>query len=225
MTTGLDVPARWTFRSPNVAEHFDAHVREQLPWYELATSAIAFLARHYIQPGSLVYDLGCATGNVGRAIAATLEERRAELVAIDESEDMLERYEAPGRIELAAIERYEYARHSLAISLLATQFTPPGARAELLDRLVNAALPGGAVILLEKWLPELADPDAETALYRLTLDAKLRAGATPEEIVAKELSLVGAQRPLDPRLLERHPRSTTFFRFGHFAGVVLPARS
>ena len=31
------VPENWTFESKEVADHFDEHVREQLPWYDLAT--------------------------------------------------------------------------------------------------------------------------------------------------------------------------------------------
>ncbi|WP_321900045.1 hypothetical protein, partial [Paraburkholderia heleia] len=46
-----------------------AHVHEQLPWYDLATETVVHFARHYIPNGGRVYDIGCATGNVGRARA------------------------------------------------------------------------------------------------------------------------------------------------------------
>jgi hypothetical protein len=56
-----------------------------------------------------------------------------------------------------------------------------------------------------------------TAAYRLTLAAKYEAGATPDEITRKELSLAGFQRPMDPAELEGF---TPVFRFGDFAGGI-----
>jgi tRNA (cmo5U34)-methyltransferase len=50
----------------------------------------------------------------------------------------------------------------------------------------------------------------------LTLAGKVAAGVPAEEIVAKELSLGGVQRPLDPR--ELGPGFIEWFRFGDFAG-------
>ena len=44
----MDIPTNWTFETSGVAQGFDRHVREQLPWYDLATNAILHVARHYI---------------------------------------------------------------------------------------------------------------------------------------------------------------------------------
>lgn len=226
MSERLAIPKYWSFQAADVARTFDVHVREQLPWYDLATAAIAFLARYYIQFDTRVYDLGCATGNVGRAIASTLTDRCASLTAIDNSAEMLEQYSAPGIATLGDIETYEYEPYSLAVSFLTIQFVPVSRRAALLERLLSRALPGGVLIILERWLSGAgADADADAALYRLTLDAKLRAGASAEEIMTKELSLVGVQRPLDPTLLQsQRYRVTEVFRFGHFASYILTIR-
>ena len=62
----------WTFQG--FAPEFDAHVREQLPWYGMATESVALIARHYIPRRGLIYDLGASTGNVGRALSPTLAE-------------------------------------------------------------------------------------------------------------------------------------------------------
>ena len=42
----MDIPTNWTFETSGVAKGFDRHVREQLPWYDLATNAILHVARH-----------------------------------------------------------------------------------------------------------------------------------------------------------------------------------
>ena len=44
----------WTFHG--FAKVFDGHVREQLPWYELASAAMGLIARQYIPKGGKVYD-------------------------------------------------------------------------------------------------------------------------------------------------------------------------
>ncbi|WP_425088595.1 hypothetical protein [Stappia sp.] len=75
---------------------FEAHVREQLPWYELASDAAALVAKHDIPKGGLVYDIGCSTGKVGRSLAGVLEERQARLIALDECADVVRAYQAPG---------------------------------------------------------------------------------------------------------------------------------
>lgn len=82
MSQGRD----WTFHG--FAGEFDGHVREQLPWYELASAAMGLIARQYIPKEGKVYDLGASTGNVGRVLAPTLEARCARLTALDECPDI-----------------------------------------------------------------------------------------------------------------------------------------
>ena len=96
----------WTFHG--FAGEFDGHVREQLPWYELASAAMGLIARQYIPKDGKVYDLGASTGNVGRVLAPTLEARCARLTALDECPDMVEAYNAPGRALRADITRFGY---------------------------------------------------------------------------------------------------------------------
>ena len=58
-----------------------------------------------------------------------------------------------------------------------------------------------------------------TAFSRLTLQQKLAVGATPDDILRKELSLAGYQRPLDPRMMPDTAR--TFFQVGEFVGWII----
>jgi tRNA (cmo5U34)-methyltransferase len=214
----MNIPPNWTFKNQHIANNFDQHVREQLPWYDLATHATAYLARHYIQDNTNVYDLGCSTGNIGQSINQTLKERNATLIPIDNSQEMLTLYNGPGTPQNQRIQDHQYQPYSLAIAFLALQFIPPHERPKLLRTLRQNILPGGALIIVDKFQPATNDSDAELATYRLTLDAKLRAGATPDQIIQKELSLTGTQRPLHQN--EINP-ATPYFRFGHFAGYVL----
>ena len=214
---GFGIPRNWTFEDQAVAAGFERHVREQLPWYCLATGAVAHVARHYIPTGGLVYDLGAATGNIGRALAPTLVARGAHLIAVEPSEEMAALYTGPGQLLVERAERVEFQPFDVAVAFLTLMFVAPAERAGLLDRLRDAAKPGGAIIIFDKCEAEWGY--VGTVLWRLALAGKLAAGVDAAEIVAKELSLSGVQRPLPRNLLPSN--AVEFFRFGEFAGWVI----
>ena len=105
----LSIPSDWTFRTPAVAAAFDAHVRESLPWYDFVTGAVAHFARAYIPKGGYVIDVGASTGNIGRALAPTLDQRNAYLLPIDNSEDMAKIYAGPGQMVVADAVSFNFA--------------------------------------------------------------------------------------------------------------------
>lgn len=168
MSQGKD----WTFHG--FAGEFDGHVREQLPWYELASAAMGLIARQYIPKDGKVYDLGASTGNVGRVLASTLEACSTRLTAIDECTDMVEAYNAPGRPLRADMTRFGYKPFDVAVEFLAVP-----ARRKLLARLRQQLRPGGAIIVFDKAVPPGGYP--ATVLARLTWTSKLDQGVEPGE--------------------------------------------
>lgn len=213
-------PGDWTFRNANIAQDFDAHVREQLPWYDLATGAVAHIARHYIPEGGLVYDIGASTGNIGKALSDTLERRKARFIAIEQSKDMVARYDGPGTIVEADATDYDFERYDVAIAFLVLMFMVPGERGRFLKELTKRLKPGGALILFDKI--EGRGGYLSTVLHRLTMAGKLAQGARPDDILAKELALIGVQRPLPMRFMDYAvPGAVEVFRFGEFAGWVI----
>lgn len=213
----FDIPREWTFRSKGVAEGFDSHVREQLPWYQLATGIVAEIARAYVPLEGKVVDVGASTGNVGRALAPMLTARRATLHAIDSAPDMQNVYDAPGTFEVCDATRFNFAsaRADLVVCFLSLMFVAVKDRKALIYKMRTAVEPGGAVIVFDKMVPRPGY--AGTVAYRLTLAAKQEAGASPAEIVAKELSISGVQRPMSDDELSGF---LEVFRFGDFAGWV-----
>ncbi len=217
----LKIPGDWTFRTPAVASAFDAHVRESLPWYDFVTGAVAHFARAYIPDGGYVIDVGASTGNIARALAATLDQRRAYLIAIDNSPDMVKLFDGGTtrcNIQLANAVSFDFAgqtRPDLIVCFLSLMFVAVADRAALIERMKSALDPGGALIVVDKMIPRPGY--VGTVAYRLTLAAKHEAGAKPDEIIAKELSISGVQRPISESEL---PGFVEFFRFGDFAGFV-----
>ncbi|MET1062467.1 MAG: hypothetical protein ABWX71_06190 [Aeromicrobium sp.] len=203
-----------------MAAEFDQHVREQLPWYDLVTSAVAQIARHYVPPNGLVYDIGASQGNIGRALRAILDERGALLRAIEPSAEMCDQYQGPGTLECVAAQDYDFDPFDFGVAMLALMFVPAAEVPALLARVTANIRPGGALVVVERTLPPAGYMSIVTS--RLTLAAKAAAGAPADQIIAKELSLAGVQRPVDPALLARFG-AVEWFRFGDFAGYVIEA--
>lgn len=182
------------------------------------TGAVAHFARAYIPNGGYVIDVGASTGNVGRALARTLEQRRAYLLPIDNSKDMAKIYAGPGQMVVADAVSFNFAettRPDLIVCFLSLMFVAVADRARLIEKMKDALDPGGALIVVDKMVPRPGY--VGTVAYRLTLAAKHEAGASAEEIIAKELSISGVQRPMSESEL---PGFVEFFRFGDFAGFV-----
>jgi tRNA (cmo5U34)-methyltransferase len=219
MKSSLEIPRHWTFRSREVAEHFDEHVRDSLPWYELATNAVAHFGRHYIPNDGRVYDIGASTGNIGRALRDTLRQRQARFTAIEESLEMAERYQGPPDLVVADAVGFEFEPFDFAVCFLVLMFLPVETRGQFLRRLQALTKPSGALVIVDK--VQMPAGYLGTAFSRLTLQQKLAVGAEPEAILRKELSLAGYQRPLDPRMMPDSARA--FFQVGEFTGWILEA--
>lgn len=213
----MDIPAEWTFKSASVAEGFDHHVREQLPWYDLASGATAHIARHYIQDRGLVYDVGASTGNFGRLLESTCKARNARLIAIDSSENMIDRYSAFGEPVVSDALDFDYETFDVCIMFLVLMFIPIRHRHELMRKVAQKIGKGGALIVVDKVIP--MHGWAGTIMRRLTLAGKVATSTPSEDIIAKELSLAGYQRPVDETQISFLPGyAGSFFRFGEFAG-------
>lgn len=214
-TQSFNVPQHWTFENEDVALAFNQHVREQLPWYDLSREAIGLIARHYITPKSQVYDIGASTGNISLILKPALEERQAKLMGIEPSKAMCEQYKGYGEVVNISAEEFTYEPFSLAVLHLTLQFIAPPSRKKLLETLQNRVQLGGAIIVVDKFCS--GGGYFSMVANRMTLNAKMQAGASPEQILKKELSLGGVQRPLDHKdFLDWHP----YFRFGDFCGYV-----
>jgi len=209
----MDIPRDWTFKTTEVANGFDQHVREQLPWYELMTGAVAHIARHYIPDGGTVYDLGCSTGNIGNAIRDTLDARKATIIPVDNAESMRSLYVGPGEFTSGDLAEIDIVEFDVAISFLCLMFLSKPARAGLLNKLRDKCRPGGVIIIVDKM--ESTGGYIGSAINRLTLAGKLASGVTPDQILAKEMSLCGIQRPL---AMDEIGDAVEVFRFGEFAG-------
>ncbi len=213
----------WTFQNANVAENFDKHVKEQLPWYELATDIVTHVGRHYLGENGLMYDIGASTGNVTRALESEIVGRNVEAVSIDNSEAMRTMWRGVsgngGGFCVADAVNYSYEPYDFTACFLVLMFLTPERQRLLVDKLVKKIKEGGALLIFDK--TEAVEGYVGTVMHRLTMAGKLKTGTSADDIIKKEMSLAGVQRPIVPsKLLTRH-NAVEIFRFGEFAGWII----
>ena len=212
----MEIPTDWTFKTADVADGFDQHVREQLPWYDLMSGAVAHIARHYIPDGGTVYDLGCSTGNIGKLLADTVAARNVNFIPVDNAESMRSLYEGPGEFTVADVATMKLEDFDVGIAFLFLMFVARATRSMLVARPGSQCPKGGAVSVVDKM--QSAGGYLGSVMNRLTLAGKAAAGVPAAEIIKKELSLAGIQRPLEPAEL---PDAIKVFQFGEFSGWVM----
>jgi tRNA (cmo5U34)-methyltransferase len=98
-------------------------------------------------------------------------------------------------------------------------FLPPMQQRPLFERLYSRLNPGGALVIFDR--TATFDGYLGTVMNRLTLAGKVATGVPADDIVRKELSLNGAQRPINPDFMLFYQYGVKeVFRFGDFAGWV-----
>ncbi|MDY0191300.1 MAG: carboxy-S-adenosyl-L-methionine synthase CmoA [Desulfuromonas sp.] len=187
---------------------FDDMITRSVPLYRESVKRQAQLAAHYYQPDSCVYDLGCSHGNFGVQLLQEMGTTPFNMQAIDSSAPMLEQYQqrlqqvsTPHNISLnlATIEDYPLTNASVVVINLTLQFLALGARDQLIQRIYDALLPGGILLLSEKVIHADAELCAlqQDWYYRL----KKENGYSQLEISQKRDAL---ENVLIPETIEQH---------------------
>jgi tRNA (cmo5U34)-methyltransferase len=190
--------AGWSFAG-EVPARFDAHVRRSVPFYDEGHGLVAELSDWFVGEGSVIYDLGCATGRLSRLLAERHQSKRPRVLAVDADAGMLERTRdtcaGVAGVETipADITGLELVSCDLVVAYYTLQFVPLRRRRQVLDRIHAALHPGGALVLFEKVrAPDARFQDIATGLYT---ELKLRRGFSGAEIVNKARSLKGVLQP------------------------------
>jgi len=184
-----------------VAEVFPDMINRSVPGYSVIVSNIGRLAAQFVQSGTHIYDLGCSLGAATIAIKQQCKAENVQIIGIDNSAAMVERCQAhvnaykghsPVCIEHADIINYEYTKCSVISANFTLQFIDPEARLPLLQRLYDALVPGGILILSEKVTHESVQ--ADQVLTDLHHEFKRDNGYSELEISQKRAALENVMR-------------------------------
>lgn len=158
----IEKPADFRF-GKNVAGVFDDMVSRSVPFYTEIQQMMAMLAADYARKGSVIYDLGCSTGNSLLSMNSSVN-NEIPFIGIDDSLEMLD--ECAAKLQAAKISR-KYELHcvdlsknlkienaSVVVMCLTLQFVRPVYREQLIQNIYEGINPGGVLILVEKILAE-----------------------------------------------------------------------
>jgi tRNA (cmo5U34)-methyltransferase len=195
-------PGGWEF-TPEVTAGFDAHIAASVPHYHSVQEQVADLAAWFAPRRSVVADLGAATGTTAALIARRYPRRRLQFWLYDRSETMLAAAaaklgplcEVAPRLRAGTIEvlPLDHPPAGLTLCLWTLQFLRPDDREQVLAKARAGAAADGALVVAEKL--RLRHPLWAEIGISATNDQKSAAGASPDEICAKERSLRGVLIP------------------------------
>jgi tRNA (cmo5U34)-methyltransferase len=178
------------------AKDFDSHIGRSIPGYQELVRTCVRLSRRFVQSGTTVVDVGCSTGHLLTAISEYNRGARSDVayVGLDSVSDFdvhWERWKNVNvKFEICDARFYPgFKNISLACSLFTIQFVPPRDKLQLLQRIYDGLVEGGALMIAEKTLADTSRlQDAMTFPY---YDYKLDQGFSEKELLDKERSLRG----------------------------------
>lgn len=142
-----------------VACVFDDMIRRSVPGYEDVIAREAQMAANHYIPGSLIYDLGCSTGNLEAALAIEPRLRNAGVIAADNAPAMLKAFAARNfpvaegpRIHPLCMDISDISIKNASVVVInyTIQFIKPSVRESLLTRIWKGLVPGGILLMAEK---------------------------------------------------------------------------
>lgn len=207
---------KWTFNDA-VTDAFDEMLARSIPQYDVMRKTVFQIGRRFVRQGTDIVDLGCSRGE---ALQPFVNEFGAMNFyrGVEVSKPMLEasrkRFDyliGRGIVAICDMDlrnEYPLVAASLTLAILTIQFTPIEYRQELMRRIWEHTLPGGAFIIVEKVIGGSAHIDR--ILREQYLAMKSANGYSQEEIERKRLALEGVLVPVTAKWNEELLKSAGF---------------
>lgn len=231
------VEGTWRFND-KVAQHFDKHVNQSIPHYKDLQLYISALAEWFIKDGSIVYDLGCSTGESIKNICQLKTKTKFKIIGYDSSKQMINL--AQKKLNLKKLKKNginvllktsdilkvkKFEKSDLFLSILLFPFIDIDNREKLIRKIYNSLKVGGGFILVEKI--RASDSQFEDILNQLYFDFKLRQNLSEKEILKKAKSLRSSMflynKEKTTKLIKKvgFSRQEVFFKCFNFIGYII----
>lgn len=192
----------------SVVDVFPDMIKRSVPGYSTIIAMTGHLAERYAQAGSLCYDLGCSLGAATLAMRHRINVADCRIVGIDNSPAMIERCqqvidadsaEIPVELHCSDLAAENLQAASVVVLNFTLQFIALAQRDEIIQRIYNALLPGGVLVLSEK--VAFADADYNQLMIDQHHNFKRANGYSDLEISQKRSAL---ENVLLPETLDVH---------------------
>jgi len=190
-----------------VVRVFRDMISRSVPGYGTLLSMLPVIVRHFVQPGSQCYDLGCSLGTGSLAVRHSVQSPDVRIIAIDNSPDMVASCQAvmaedhgqvPVDVVCGDVRQQRISNASLVMMNFTLQFIEPDVRGAMVQQIYNGLNPGGVFVLSEKI--HLPDESAEL-MTRLHEEFKRANGYSELEISQKRSAL---ENVLITETMEQH---------------------
>ncbi len=190
----------WTF-DEKVAEVFPDMIQRSVPGYSNIISMIGMLTERFARSNTRLYDLGCSLGAATLSMRRNINVEGCEIIAVDNSSAMVERCrrhidafraETPVTVIEDDIRNVEIKNASIVVLNFTLQFLSPEDRLPLLESIYRGLLPGGILVLSEKF--NFSDSLTGELLFDMHLDFKRANGYSELEISQKRSMLENVMR-------------------------------
>lgn len=200
-----------------VAGVFTDMLKRSVPGYNALINLIGTSAKEIVQPGSIVYDLGCSLGAVSAAVKEHCKDIKYHGVAVDNSEAMADRCRKildcdckNSKITVIHddICNIKIKNASLVVLNFTLQFISLEKRASLLNKIYAGLNHGGVFILSEKVISE--DPEEQKNIESMYRNFKRENGYSELEISQKREALENVLIPETYAVHEERLKSCGF---------------
>ncbi len=179
-----------------VVEVFPDMIRRSVPGYESIIRHLGTFARLFVTDNSRVYDLGSSLGAASLSMRRNISATAVEMIAVDNSESMVERSKAlfeayesaiPIEVILDDIEKVAVKNASMVVLNFTLQFIKKDCRTALLENIANGLNSGGLLVLSEKI--HFNNPATQKLIDDMHIDFKRENGYSELEISQKREAL------------------------------------
>lgn len=207
---------KWEFDS-KVTDVFEDMLLRSIPDYNTMRELVFEVGKDFVAHKTAIVDLGCSKGD---ALAPFVDKFGSynTYYGVDTSEPMIQaankKFEGYVNVNLVTIKNMDLKQDyppmtaSLTLAILTLQFIPIEYRQQILRKIFNHTLPGGAFILVEKVLGNSAQIDS--ALVNQYYKIKKDHGYSVDQINRKRMSLEGVLVPITAKMNEEWLRDAGF---------------
>tara|TARA_B100001093_G_C26677537_1_gene948973 strand:+ start:219 stop:935 length:717 start_codon:yes stop_codon:yes gene_type:complete len=224
----------WKF-DDKVSKNFDQHVNQSIPHYADLQKYLVQLSEWFLKENSIVYDLGCSTGETISQILKLKITSKFTIIGIDNSKKMLNLAKKKisemdnKNIKIKFInsnleKKIKLKKSNLIYSILLFPFIPFDKKNKLLRNIFLNLNDGGALICVEKIRSK--DSLFEDILNQLYFDFKLSKKLSEKEIMQKAKSLRSSMYLCDEKTTFKNlkfagfKKTEIFFKCFNFIGYI-----
>ncbi len=194
----------WDFNNID-HEKFEDHVSKSVPGYLSGHQYIAFLSDYFIKNNSLVYDIGCSTGNlISKLSKYNVKKDNVNFIGLEPVATFEQQFQKNISSKLInkthnfefvseEIQNFQLSTCDLVICYYTIQFIPPRFRQQIINNIYEKLNWGGGFFFFEK--VRGIDARFHEMINLAYLEYKSAVGYSNDEIISKMLSLKGILEP------------------------------